>query len=86
MPNKKDSYSQETTFRESPWYIMNFMRRIDRFGEPIPAFNIKGRNKVTTTIGGFMTLMVMFLTLSYLTSKINSIVQKKNPIMNENKI
>ena len=65
---------------------MNVLRRIDRFGEPIPAFNVKGKNKVTTAVGGIMTLLVMFFTLSYLISKINSILEKKNPIMNENKI
>ena len=65
---------------------MNVLRRIDRFGEPIPAFNIKGKDKVTTAVGGIMTLTVMFFTLSYLITKINSIVEKKNPIMNENKI
>ena len=65
---------------------MNVLRRIDRFGEPIPAFNIKGKDKVTTAVGGIMSLIVIFITLSYLTTKLNSIVEKKNPIINESKI
>ena len=71
-------------FKESPWYIMNTLRHLDRFGEPIPAFNIKGEDKVKTAFGGIVTLLVVFLTISYFINKLNAIVVKKNPIMNEN--
>ena len=86
MSVERNRQSKKTTFRESPWYVGNLLRQIDYFGEPIPAFNIKGKDKVTTAFGGIMTLTVMFFTLSYLISKINDIVEKKNPIINENKI
>ena len=55
---------------------MNSLEQIDRFGEPIPAFNIKGKDKVKTAFGGIMTLLVVFLTISYFSSKFNSIVAK----------
>ena len=61
---------------------MNMLRRIDRFGEPLPAFNIKGKDKVTTAFGGIMTALIIILTLSYFISKVNSIVERSNPIMN----
>ena len=61
---------------------MNMLRRIDKFGEPIPAFNIKGKDKVTTAVGGIMTVTVIILTLSYFITKVNNIADKKNPIMN----
>ena len=62
------------------------LRQIDRFGEPIPAFNIKGKDKVTTAVGGITTLIVIFLTLSYLITKVNSVLEKETPIINENNI
>ena len=65
---------------------MNLMRQIDRFGEPVPAFNIQGKDKVKTAFGGIVTLFVVFLTINYFINKLNSIVEKKNPIMNENEI
>ena len=52
-------------FRESPWHINSFFSKIDRFGQQIPAFNVKGKDKVTTTVGGIMTVTIMTLTLGY---------------------
>ena len=61
--NKKESNSR--MFRESPWHINSFFNKIDRFGQPIPAFNMKGKDKVTTTFGGIVTAIIMTLTLGY---------------------
>ena len=50
MPVKRNNKSLEkeygTTFDESRWNVMNFLRSLDIFGLPIPAFNIKGKDKV----------------------------------------
>ena len=53
------------TFRESRWHINSFFRKIDRFGKQIPAFNMKGKDKVTSTVGGIMTVTIMAITLGY---------------------
>ena len=46
MPIKRNKQSKEkdnaSTFDESRWSAMNFLRKLDIFGQPIPAFNIKG--------------------------------------------
>ena len=51
MPFKRNIKSKEMnnekinskTFSESRWSVMNFLRSLDIFGQPIPAFNIKGK-------------------------------------------
>ena len=64
---KKENISRINSrmFRESPWHINNFFSKIDRFGQPIPAFNVKGKDRVTTTFGGIVTALIMVLTLGY---------------------
>ena len=48
MPNNRSGNCQreDKQFKESPWYIGNFMRDIDNFGQPLPTFNIKGKDKI----------------------------------------
>ena len=50
---------------ESPWHIFNLLRLIDRFGQPIPAFNISGKNKINTVVGGILTSAILTITLGY---------------------
>ena len=40
---KSNAKSKSTTFSESHWSVMNFLRSLDIFGQPIPTFNIKGK-------------------------------------------
>ena len=42
-----------------------FLEHIDLFGTPIPSFNIKNKEKVTTLIGGIMTLIILAIILLY---------------------
>ena len=50
MPTNRNYLSQKkgnaTAFSESRWSVMNFLRSLDIFGLPLPAFNIKGKDKV----------------------------------------
>ena len=50
---------------------------------PIPAFNIKGKQKVQSAFGGIMTATVIILTVGYFFNKLNTITYNKNPIMNQ---
>ena len=63
---------------------MGFLRQLDRFGSSIPAFNIKGKDKVKTTIGGIISTTIIALTLGYFVTNFNTIIQKDNPITNQN--
>ena len=62
------------------------MRECDLFAQPIPAFNIKGKEKVKTPIGGILSAFIMTVTLGYTIMKIPDLVLTTNPIMNESDI
>ena len=67
--NLKASDSK-SLFSESAWHINSFFRKVDRFGQPIPAFNVKGKDKVRTVIGGILTIAIITLTLGYFIAKL----------------
>ena len=67
---KKKGDNSERMFSESPWHMTNFFRRLDKFGEPLPAFNIKGEEEVKTVVGGILTFFSIILTLMYFASKL----------------
>ena len=56
------------------------------FGQPIPAFNIKGKDKVKTLIGGILSYIIISVTLGYAINLIPDLILKTNPIINESKI
>ena len=49
--------SNPVMFSETPWHINSFFRNVDRFGQPIPAFNVRGKDKVKTVVGGILTTL-----------------------------
>ena len=64
--------------------MSSFLRSLDNFGQNIPAFNIKGDSSVNTLVGGFLTFAIMTLTLSYATAGMIDLINKEDPIINEN--
>ena len=73
-------------FSDSPWHINSFFRKLDRFGQPIPAFNMKGKDKVNTSVGGVMTLTIITLTLGYFVIKFQEILEGSDKTVNYNTI
>ena len=57
---------------------------LDNFGSPVPAFNVKGKSKVTTIIGGLLTAMILTLTLAYAVQKLFAVFERTDPTINEN--
>ena len=57
-------------------------KKIDAFGSPLPSFNIKGKEKITTIVGGFCTLMLFFTIFSYGALKFSNLITKPSPIIN----
>lgn len=45
--------------------LTSLLEKIDRFGRPLPAFNLKGETKVHTVTGGLVTFLILVTTLSY---------------------
>ena len=82
MP-KKDKKAR-TAFRNSQWHVFSFLRGLDNFGKSVPAFNIKGESSVNTVIGGFLTFAIMTLTLGYGAAGMIDLINKEDPIINEN--
>ena len=54
---------------------------MDSFGKQVPSFNIKGNSSIGTVVGGFVTVIVLSLTLMYATIKSMHLIQKANPVM-----
>ena len=52
------------------------------FGQPIPAFNIKGNDKVQTVAGGFLSAAVLALTLGFAIKGMNDLISKSDPTIN----
>ena len=69
-------------FSDSPWHISSFLRSIDRYGQNIPAFNIKGVSVIKTSIGGIMTGIVSISTLIYFLAKLEVLIDRSDPIIN----
>ena len=62
------------------------MRERDIFGQNIPAFNIKGKDKVKTAIGGFLSALIITVTFSYTIMQVHDMMLHRNPIISQNKI
>ena len=46
-------------------FIINAMKRLDRFGQSLPGFNLEGNATVTSNLGGFCTILVFCVVLLY---------------------
>ena len=82
VKTKKSKANKEAVFGDSPWHISNFFRSIDRYGQNVPAFNIKGASVIRTSIGGILTGIVITLTLVYFIVKLQALIDRSDPIIN----
>ena len=57
-------------------------RRLDIFGQDLPTFILKGRDKVQTRIGGVVSILIFILVLMYASLKFSHLVDRHNPVMN----
>lgn len=58
------------------------LTKVDIFGKPIPSFNVGGKEKVTTVFGGMVTVAIMVFAVGYFASKLRSVIEQDNPILN----
>ena len=63
------------------WMTGEVFKNIDVFGESLPTFILKGRDKVTTRTGGVATIMITIIALMYAALKFSHLVDKHNPMM-----
>ena len=81
MSNRKTEKKEKSEFWDSPYSVRSFLRECDIFGHPIPAFNIKGKDKVKTAIGGILSAIIMTITLGYTIVNFHDLFLKTNPIV-----
>ena len=57
-------------------------RRLDIFGQNLPTFILKGKDKVQTRIGGVVSILIGILVLMYACLKFSHLIDRHNPVMN----
>ena len=60
------------------------IREYDSFGKEVPNFNIGGKTHINTAVGGFLTVMVLGLSLSYAGVKFVDLYEGSDPNIREN--
>lgn len=65
--------------KDRAWDAQKVISSLDFYGKVVPTFNLNGESKVKTTVGGFMTLVIMIITFSYTISNFIDLTQKKDP-------
>ena len=83
-PNQPVNNSQAMLSEESPWHMFSILRQMDRFGQPIPAFNIKGKNQINTVSGGIMSAIILMVTFGYFLIGLQSLIVGTNRVINYN--
>ena len=63
------------------WLTGSFLEKFDNFGEPVPAFNVKGEDMHKTRIGGACSLVIGALVLLFASIKFTHLTSKYNPQM-----
>ena len=61
------------------WHMPNVLKKIDIFGEPLQAFNLKGETVITTLTGGISTFIILIIFIAYGSLKAIHLKEKKNP-------
>ena len=56
-----------------------FLKKVDLYGRDIPSFSMQGETRVSTSMGGIMTLIIVYVTFLYATLKFQHLVERNNP-------
>lgn len=59
-----------------------FLHKLDMFAEPMPSFNLEGKQKVRTYPGGLLSLFIFYLTFMFSVIKLSHLLSRHNPIVN----
>ena len=52
---------------------------LDMFAEPIPQFNLKGKDAMRTYFGGLLSLLAYYLTFMFALNKFRHLITRHNP-------
>ena len=66
MPHLVSRKRSSNYGRSGPaWHIGNAFMSLDSFAYEVPSFNIKGDQKVRTSLGGVVTITLLIVSLAY---------------------
>ena len=86
MPNKKSKKgkgkSKATTHSESRYSVINYLTSLDIFGVAVPQFKIKGKDKVQTVFGGFLSALVITVTFGFAIIGFHDLYTRADPTIN----
>ena len=77
-------YGSKYANAKSLWQASNCIRQQDNFGKEVPNFNIGGETQINTVCGGFLSIMVLGLTLFYGAVKFIDLYKGSDPNIREN--
>ena len=63
------------------WQTGQVLETFDAFGEPVPGFNVKGQNTVTSRTGGMITLLISSVVILYAAVKFIHLYTRHNPLL-----
>ena len=58
------------------------LKDLDLFAIPLPGFNIKGKEAVSTYAGGMLSLAIMYISLMFAALKMVHLLSRHNPSVN----
>ena len=61
--------------------LSRLLEHIDAFGEDLPTFNIRGNDKITSTAGGVVTILIAFVVFAFTLVKFTHFMERHNPNM-----
>ena len=65
--------------KKSALDVRQVLNRVDIFGKPLPGFNLKGSDVVTTMVGGVSSIFIFAIVLLYGAIKFIHLQSKANP-------
>ena len=71
---------------KSRWHASNCIKDQDNFGKEVPNFNIGGETSINTVAGGFLSIMVLGLTLCYGVIKFIDLYKGSDPNIRLNSV
>ena len=68
----------------SEYSPFNQLKKLDMFAARLPSFNMKGKEAVSTSIGGILSIIIYMMTFVFSLVKIQDLFLRKNPIILSN--
>ena len=65
------------------WHAANILTKFDSFDRKMPGFTLRGEESISTSLGGFLTLLMFFIITVFSMHKVIKLTNKLSPIVNK---